>query len=101
MPGTYTGFEWDPRKSARNLRERGIDFALAAHVFDDNYLEYDDERNDYGEDRYVVIGRVERAGIAFVLFVVWTPRFPNQRIISARIAEPNEKEDYRRFRGSF
>ncbi len=101
MPGAYNGFEWDPRKSARNLRERGIDFAFAARVFDDIYLEYDDERDDYGEDRYIVIGRVKHDGIWLVLFVVWTPRLPNQRIISARMATPNEKEDYLRFRGPF
>lgn len=56
MPGTYTGFEWDPRKSERNLRERDIDFAFATRVFEDNYYEYRDERIEYGEDRHVVIG---------------------------------------------
>jgi hypothetical protein len=99
VPVTYTGFEWDPRKNARNLCERGIDFDLATHVFDDNYFEYREERIEYGEDRYVVIGSVERTGLPLILFVVWTPRFPNRRIISARMANSDEKEEYRKFRG--
>lgn len=100
MPGTYTGFEWDPRKSARNLRQRGFDFAFAARVFEDDYLEFDDERSEYGEDRHIAIGAVECAGITLILFVVWTPRIPNRRIISARTAKSDEKEEYRKFRGS-
>ena len=99
MPGTYTGFEWDPRKNARNVRERGIGFDLATHVFDDNYFEYREERIEYGEDRHVVIRCVERNGLPLILFVVWTPRFPNRRIILARIANSDEKEKYRKFRG--
>jgi uncharacterized DUF497 family protein len=70
-------------------------------VFDRSYLEYEDKRTAYGENRFVAIGSVDLAELTLILFVVWTPRFQNRRIISARMAKSHEKEDYRKFTASF
>ncbi len=91
-------FEWDSAKSDWTFRTRGFDFATAALVFDDIYIEQEDEREDYGETRYIVTGVV--GDLMLVLIVVWTPRAHKRRIISARLAEPKEREEYGRFRGA-
>jgi uncharacterized protein len=49
-----------------------------------------DDRQDYGEDRYAIIGMVEDR----LLFVAYTMRDDAIRIISARAAEPFERRDY-------
>jgi hypothetical protein len=50
------GFEWDPAKSAENLRQRGFDFEFAANIFDGPTVEREDRRQDYGERRMLAIG---------------------------------------------
>jgi hypothetical protein len=84
-------FEWDEDKSEANLRNRGFDFAYAALVFDGPILEIDDERENYGERRIQVIGRVDDD----VFFVVYTWRGDVRRIISARLANRRERDVYR------
>jgi uncharacterized protein len=88
-------FEWDEAKSAANLRSRGFDFAYAAQVFDSPLLEIADERLDYGEARIQMIGCVGED----VLFVVYTWRGGNRRIISARQANRRERNAYREILG--
>jgi uncharacterized DUF497 family protein len=96
----YTGFEWDQRKSRKTARERGFDFETAAQIFESSWFEYDDEREDYGEARYVAVGSVTCGTQTLILAVVWTPRGRKRRIISAREANFDEQETYRRFRGA-
>ena len=87
--------EWDDAKSDACFVERGFDFAYAAQVFlDPNRLIEADERFEYGEPRFRVLGQVE--GRVFV--VIYTPRGGVFRIISARKA--NAKEVARYGRGS-
>ena len=78
--------EFDPAKRRDTLRHRGLDMADAAAVFDGNTLTVADDRKDYGEARFITIGRL--AGRMVVL--VWTPRQSARRIISMRKA--NERE---------
>ena len=80
-------FEWDEAKSADCFVRRGFDFAYAVRVFLDPYrcIEVDD-RFDYGEIRYRVLGQIE--GREFV--VVYTPRGRALRVISARKANGRE-----------
>ncbi len=97
MSQEFDGFEWDPEKSDWTRHNRGFDFTTASLVFDDEaYIEFDDLREDYGESRHVVIGSVGGE----VLVVVWTPRVNKRRIISARLAEYDEREEYGRYRGA-
>jgi uncharacterized DUF497 family protein len=51
-------FGWDPPKSDRNTRERGLPFAVAMALFDGPTLEVDDTRHDYGERRIIAYGVV-------------------------------------------
>ncbi|MGH7517294.1 MAG: BrnT family toxin [Gemmatimonadales bacterium] len=73
-------YEWDSAKRESNLRKHGVDFLNAVRIFEGPVLERQDRRLDYGETRFVALGRVEDA----VLAVVWTPRGSAFRIISAR-----------------
>jgi len=84
-------FEWDPAKAAQNEADHGITFEMAKDVFKDPFgLEWLDDREDYGEDRYVTIGMVEN----HLLYVAYTMRGETVRIISARGAEPHERRKY-------
>jgi uncharacterized DUF497 family protein len=84
-------FEWDDAKAVANYARHGVTFAMASDVFDDPFaiIEVDDRR-DYAEDRYSVIGMVE----GHLLFVAYTLRGDRIRIISARLAEPYERRQY-------
>lgn len=82
------GFEWDEEKSARCLQERGFDFGFAAKVFDGGVIEWEDQRAEYGEQRFITIGEADGRFLA----VVWTPRGTARRVISARPASLRERQ---------
>jgi uncharacterized DUF497 family protein len=84
-------FERDDAKSEACFTERGFDFAYAVRVFLDpgRHVEAD-ERFDYREPRFRVLGRID--GRVFV--VVYTPRAGVFRIISARKANRKEVARY-------
>ncbi len=84
-------FEWDPGKDRLNVREHGLRFEYAARVFfDPNRLDREDDREDYGEERRVTIGRIDER----ILAVVYTERGEFYRLISARKADEREHKDY-------
>jgi len=84
-------FEWDENKSSLCFEHRGFDFAYAAQVFfDPNRVIRQDTRFIYGEDRYQLIGRIEKR----IYVVVYTPRTVAVRIISARKANQREVQYY-------
>jgi uncharacterized DUF497 family protein len=84
-------FEWDKAKAAENYARHGVSFEAARKVFEDPFaIEYLDDRYDYGEERFNILGMVDGR----VLFVAYTPRNDTIRIISARGAEANEKRQY-------
>ncbi len=74
-----------------SIRTVPIDtFETAAHVFEDPYyIEMYDIDHSTVEDRYVAIGMVGK-----VLFVVFTERRKNIRLISARYATEDERRLY-------
>ena len=87
-------FDWrnTADKAARNLRDHGVSFDLATTVFDDPFaVERLDDREDYGEERFILIGM---AAGNILLFVVYTERKGRIRIISARRATKREQDDY-------
>lgn len=60
-------------------------------MFNDPFaVEWTDEREQYNEDRYVILGMVENR----LLCVAYTMRRDKIRIISARKAEPHERRLY-------
>lgn len=86
-------YEWDPRKAATNLRDHRVSFEQAAVAFRDPFaVEWIDTTEDYDEERSILLGLYERD----VMFIVYTERAPNIRIISARRAERNEQDGYYR-----
>ena len=50
-------FEWDAVKAARNEADHGVTFEMARDVFKDPFaIEFLDDREDCGKDRYVTSG---------------------------------------------
>ncbi len=87
-----TRFEWDSVKADANWRRHGVRFELAATVFSDPFaVEFLDDRQDYGEPRFVIIG-MANGGV--LLFVAYTERDVWIRIISARRVTQREEGDY-------
>lgn len=83
-------FEWDEAKNRINQEKHGISFETAAYVFqDDYYIEMYDFEHSIDEDRYIAIGMV-----GDLLFVVFTERGKNIRLISARLATIQERRLY-------
>lgn len=83
-------FVWDDQKNAINKRKHGLSFEVAIHIFNDaNRLEIYDEEHSQFEERYNTIGFAEE-----VIFVVYTVRKNYVRIISARLATPQERRLY-------
>lgn len=82
--------EWDARKATANLKKHGVDFADAATVlYDDRAITIRDDES--GEERYVTIGM---DALARILVVVYGWRGDRPRLISARSATPQEREQY-------
>lgn len=83
-------FEWDDEKYQINIKKHGIYFEDAARVFfDENLIDnYDREHSD-DEDRIKILGMVGK-----VLVVIYTERGEKLRIISARLANKKERNDY-------
>lgn len=84
-------FEWDDIKAAENLKDHKVSFETATAAFSDRCaVEYIDDREDYGEERTILIGHA----FGTLLFVVYTLREERYRLISARRAEKHEQDDY-------
>ncbi len=84
-------FEWDEVKADKNYAAHGVSFEAARDVFKDPFsIEWFDDREPYGEDRFAIIGMVEGR----LLYVAYTMRGDVSRIISARGAEPYERRRY-------
>jgi uncharacterized DUF497 family protein len=86
-------FEWDETKAKGNLEKHGVSFLTAAAIFSNERLERIDDREDYGELRWIALGRV---GIE-VYRVVFTWRSENLiRVVTAQKASKDEEEIYYR-----
>jgi uncharacterized protein len=86
-------FEWDPDKEVDNQKGHGISFAFATAAFSDPLgLEKLDDREDYREDRTILIALAHGT----LLTVIYTERGSSNRIISARRATKHEQDEYYR-----
>jgi uncharacterized protein len=82
-------FEWDRLKAEANAKKHGVTFHLAREAFlDINNFEYADEYPF--EERTVLLGMAD----GVILYIVYTDRPPNIRLISARKAERHEQDIY-------
>jgi uncharacterized protein len=85
-------FEWDPEKEEANLRKHGVPFTEAVTVFGDPLsMNMPDPDHSEGEQRFIVLGMSDRYRL---LVVSYTDRPPRTRIISARLATRNERNQY-------
>lgn len=84
-------FEWSERKRLINLSKHGLDFRDAHKVFEAPMLVAEDDREDYGEDRWIGIGMLEGR----VVIVIYTERnSATIRIISMMKALSHEQRRY-------
>lgn len=84
-------FEWDEEKNRINIRDHKIDFVDVPPVFAGPILVELDDREDYGEDRWVGIGFLGN----LVIVVVFTERRRDTiRIVPARKANKYERKRY-------
>ncbi len=82
--------EFDPAKRKDTLKVRGLDMARADEVFAGDTLTVEDDRQNYGEDRFITIGFLDER----MVILVWTPRAGAYRIISMRKANEREQAIY-------
>ena len=82
--------EFDPAKRMATLQNRGLDMARSGEVFAGATLTVEDDRRDYGENRFITIGFLNGA----MVVLVWTSREDAYRIISMRKANERERALY-------
>lgn len=82
--------EYDPIKRAATLKARQLDMERAGKVFDGPHLTFEDDRQDYGEPRYITLGHLEGR----MVVLAWTPRGTACRIMSMRKANERERDKY-------
>jgi len=83
-------FTWSERKRVVNLKEHGLDFIDAPRVFEGATYSFEDDRFDYGEQRFETLGLL--AGIP--VSIVHTEIEDEIRIISFRKATKREANLY-------
>jgi len=81
---------FDPAKSERNERERGLPFSLVEQLNWSDVVIEEDDREDYGERRYRVLGFINDRLHA----VVFTPRTGMVHVISLRKANKREVKQH-------
>lgn len=59
-------FEWDATKNITNIRKHKIDFNDAIEVFQHPMLSSMDEKEHYGEERWIGIGQMQDLTIVIV-----------------------------------
>ena len=82
-------FTWHEEKRQINLNKHGLDFVQAHKVFEGVTFTFEDNRFDYGEQRFVTIGLLND-----VVLIVHTETAEEIRIISMRRATKNEQKLY-------
>ncbi len=94
---TALAFEWDRQKASANQRKHRVSFDEAKSAFlDENARVIPDSQSSGEEDRFVLLGLSVRLRL---LVVVHAYRGADDviRIISARKADPSERQQYSEF----
>jgi len=81
---------YDAEKRELTLEKRGLDFEDAVHVFAGPVFDLEDDRQNYGETRWLTFGLLNERMVA----LVWTPRGEARHIISMRKANERERKKY-------
>ena len=82
--------EFDPRKRARTMAERALDFRDAVRVFAGTGITYEDARRNYGEPRFITVGPLDGRVVVIGWTLRWSAGEPVRRVFSMRKA--NERE---------
>lgn len=77
---------WHEAKRQSNLKKHGLDFADAAKLFDGPMVIFEDQREDYGEQRMIGIGALA----TLTVVVVHVESDQSIHIISMRKADRDE-----------
>ncbi|MEA3466557.1 MAG: BrnT family toxin [Thermodesulfobacteriota bacterium] len=85
-------YDWDEQKNTTNREKHGIDFETVVDFCWDSAIEMVDNRNDYGEQRYITFGLIGHR----LFCMVYTIRANTLRIISLRKANSREVNRYER-----
>lgn len=85
-------YEWDEDKSEANLSKHGLSFEDSETVFSGECITFEDDRFDYGEQRFITLGKLEGR----IVIIAHTPRGENTRIISMRKANAREQKIYKK-----
>jgi hypothetical protein len=83
-------FEWDEAKRKLNLAKHGIDFRDAHSIFDGPLITAEDDREDYGERRFVALGLLGD----IVVSMTYAERGDRVRVISIRKALRHEARHF-------
>ena len=85
-------FEWDRRKAVSNGRKHGVSFEDAATAFGDPLsVTIHDPKHSDDEDRFLLLGETQDKKL---VVVAHTDRKDTIRLINARPATRQEREDY-------
>lgn len=86
-------FEWDSDKELLNIQNHNIAFDEALSVLlHDDFAQTNEDIREYNEQRFITLGV---SSLGRLLYVVWTQRDVNYRMISARKANKYEQKGYR------
>lgn len=83
--------EFDPDKSAENLRKHGIAFSEVEPAFYDEHAQTIEDPDAQGEQRLITLAMDEQGRLLVICF---TERGENIRVISARKASAAEAKAY-------
>ncbi len=82
--------EWDEIKRLSNIEKHKIDFIGSEQIFDGYTVTIEDDRQNYGEQRFVTFGNLNNRIVA----VVHTETQESIRVISIRKATKQETRGY-------
>ncbi len=80
-------FTWHEPKRQATLKRRDLDFAHAEQVFAAPTFTFEDDRRDYGEQRWVTLGLLR----TIVIVIVHTETEDEIHVISMRKADKDEQ----------
>lgn len=91
-PARLTEFQWDRGNLDKSYQKHGVSPQEAEEVFlDERLLVLQDIKHSKAEARSIALGKTISKQLLFVVFTVRTHQL---RIISARRANPKEKQQY-------
>ena len=85
-------FEWDEDKRQEVIKTRKVDLLYVAQIFENPTITKRDDREDYGEDRYIALGHVGDEYFTLVYTPVEQGVF---RLITAWKAGKNGEKRYK------